>query len=127
VLPTVRHAARPVAILRNCLSEVVGHLEPAVVEKTHQRVLLANAVTERGAQHAALMLHALVLLLDELKERLDVRPEVTIAQRLALVVRTILPDPLELEHAHDACERLARDDVLGREIETTPVTKSVRI
>src|SRR5215468_6094171 len=61
------------------------------------------------------MLHSLVCLLGEPEERDDMRPEMAIAQRLALVGAERLPAPVELEHAHDAGESLARDRVLRRD------------
>jgi hypothetical protein len=54
------------------IRSVVRHLERAVVEKTHQRVLLIAAVAERRAQHAATMLRVGERLLDEREERRDV-------------------------------------------------------
>src|SRR5262245_46607938 len=94
---------------------VVRHLETTILEEAHERVLLAYAVSERRAQQATLVLHALVCLLGEREERDDVRPEMAIAQRLALVGTAILPTPFELEHTHDPGEALARDWVLRRD------------
>ncbi len=70
---------------------VVCHLERAVVEEAHQRVLLPNAVTQGGAQHAALVLDLFVCVLGELEERNDVHAKVAIAERLADVRKPILP------------------------------------
>src|SRR3954470_4837736 len=94
---------------------VVRHFETTIFEKAHQRILLSHAVAERRAQQATLVLHALVGLLGEREERHHVRPEMAIAQRLALVGTAILPAPFELEHALDAGEPLARDRVLRRD------------
>src|SRR5215468_1155949 len=94
---------------------VVRHFETTILKKTHQRILLAHAVAERRAQQATLMLHSLVCLLGELEERDDMRPEMAIAQRLALVGAERLPASFELEHAHDAGETLACDWVLRRD------------
>src|SRR5678816_2294047 len=94
---------------------VVRHFETTVLEKAHERILLAHAVAERRAQKATLVLHPLVGILGEREERGDVGPEMAITQCLALVGTVILPGPFELEHAHDAGETLARDRVLRRD------------
>src|SRR3954469_16492606 len=94
---------------------VVRHFETTVLKKAYQRILLSSAVAERRTQQAALMLHPFVGLLGEFKEGDDVRPEMAVAQRLALVRTAILPASFELEHAHDAGEPLARDRVLSRD------------
>src|SRR3977135_935878 len=94
---------------------VVCHFEATVLEKAHQRILLSHAVAECRAQQAALVFHPFVGILGEREESDDVRPEMTIAQRLALIGIVIPPASLELEHTHDARKPLARDRCLCRE------------
>src|SRR5690349_14955035 len=94
---------------------VVRHFKPTIIEEAHERILLSHAVAECRAQQATLVFHLLVGRLSELEVRDDVRPEMAIAQRLALVGTALLPEPIELEHAHDAGETLARDRVLRRD------------
>ena len=83
------------------LGVVVGQAQAAIVEEACQRATLAVGVAECGAQQPAAVLNACVLDGDPREERVGVRPQVQLAERLDLVGRLVAPRPVEIEDALD--------------------------
>jgi hypothetical protein len=71
--------------------------------------MLTKGVAKCGPQQAPLIFDARVFGVDEREERVGMRKEVGLAQRLDLCIGLLLPGPIELEDAHDPREHLARD------------------
>ena len=102
---------------QRALGAVVVEHEPAVVEEAPERVLVADGVAERRADQAAHVADVLVLGVGPREERVDVRPQVRVAQPLDLDRRLVLPRRMELEDATDAREPLRRDALRERRLE----------
>ena len=69
-------------------------------------------VAQCRTQESALELHLVVLDVDPVDERVDVRPKMLVAQRLDLGRRAMTPRSIELEDPADAREAFARDHIL---------------
>jgi hypothetical protein len=95
------------------LAAVVVEAKSAIVVETGQRTTLAVGVAQGSAQETSLVADLVVLILDPREERISVRAEVQLAEGLDLGGGLAPPGPVEREDPRDACEALARDDILG--------------